>query len=156
MQDLITELERYVGTGSNKLGIAPLAFQQLVVKHLTAGEVTWLKRIVSDTGASNWTKFSLHLKRVVDGQVPKYSALETNVLYHPLNPNFPFCDCLFKDEEGLLMCIQISVERYGERKVEKSKFHRFCEQMGLEIPDGNNTIKMYDTDKIHFVFCPLP
>ena len=85
MQDLITELERYVGTGSNKLDIAPLAFQQLVVKHLTAGEVTWLKRIVSDTGAPNWTKFSLKLKRVVDGQVPKYSALQTNVLYHSLN-----------------------------------------------------------------------
>jgi hypothetical protein len=119
-----------VGTGSNKLGIVPLAFQQLVVtiqvlfQHLTAGEVTWLKRIVSDTGAPEWTIFSLHLKRVVDGEVPKYSALETNVLYHSLNPNFPFCDCLFKDEENLFMCIQISVERDGKRKVEESKFHR--------------------------------
>jgi hypothetical protein len=39
------------------------------------------------------------------------------------------------------MCIQISVENDGKRIVTNGAFHRFCEKMGLEIPDGNNPKK---------------
>ena len=81
------------------------------------------------------------------------SSMEPMVLYKSLNDNFPFCDLVYKEngKEGKLVCIQVSLEADGKRKVKARAFQLFCERMGW----GEHPSKE-QVDRISYVYCPLP
>ena len=61
------------------------------------------------------------------------------------------CDLVYKDEEGKLVCIQVSLERKGARKVGVGAFKAFCKHMGWEAPPSEDQRPL-----MSFVYCPNP
>jgi hypothetical protein len=77
--------------------------------------------------------------------------MEPYVLYKSARRNFPMCDLIYKDEEGKLVCIQVSLERKGARKVGVGAFKAFCKHMGWEAPLSEDQRLL-----MSFVYCPNP
>lgn len=95
----------------------------------------------------------LKLTKLAEGAVPLYDDMVPMVLYKSLNTAFPFCDMVYKETgpEGKLVCIQVSLEANGKRKVQVGAFAKFCERMGWgERPSTRNVAR------IKYVYCPDP
>ena len=93
----------------------------------------------------------LQLRKLVRGKVPSYAAMKPNVLYKSLNDGFPFCDLVYKDKEGKLVCIQVSLKRSGKREVGVGAFKKFCKRMGWTAQPSKDQLRL-----ISFVYCPDP
>jgi hypothetical protein len=104
-------------------------------------------------GSDGTTKpLSLKLRKHF-GEIPKFADMKVKILYKSFNVNFPFCDFVYKDKQnGGLVCIQVSIEKDGHRKVEEGSFKSFCKYMGWEQGKPPEDV----CDKISFVYCPLP
>ena len=85
----------------------PWMFEEVVVRYLTTG-VRWKLRRVGDSpvAASPWLEKCL--KGPIKGLPPAYANMKENTLYRSLMAGFPFCDMMFKNGEGTLVCIQVS------------------------------------------------
>ena len=142
-------------------GIPSALFENVVAHHLTsAGGVKWHARTVNvgadgkaAKGTAQGTMKPLHLQlsKLVEDEVPQYAAMEPDVLYKSSSSNFPMCDMVYKDKEGKLVCIQVSLERKSSRTVEVSVFQKFCKSMGWEALPLEDQRR-----RISFVYCPDP
>ena len=155
----IRVLQQYSGMKYKRAeGIPSALFENVVAHHLTsAGGVKWHARTVNVSadgkaakGTAQGTMKPLHLQlsKLVEGEVPQYAAMEPDVLYKPFSSNFPMCDLVYKDEEGKLVCIQVSLEGDSRRTVGVGVFQKFCKSMGLEASPSK--------DLVSFAYCPDP
>jgi hypothetical protein len=166
MANQIQILQRYREMGHDPLvGIPAKLFENVVALHLTSAiGVHWhSRRVIVSTGGKSSTKttksrseeplmpLKLQLRKLVRGKVPPYAAMETNVLYKSLNDGFPFCDLVYKDEGGKLVCIQVSLKRSGKREVGVGAFKKFCKRMEWTAQPSKDQRRL-----ISYVYCPEP
>ena len=151
-------LQQYIGMKHKPTDDIPSAlYENVVAYHLTSEKgVKWNARIVNvrpgeEETVEGPTPLHLQLSALVKGEVPKYAAMEPYVLYKSARRNFPMCDLVYKDEEGKLVCIQVSLEQKGARTVGVGAFQAFCEHMGWEAPLSEDQRRL-----ISFVYCPNP
>jgi len=138
-------------------GIPSALFENVVAYHLTSeGGVKWHARIVNvgpreEETVEGTVPLHLQLSAFVTGTVPQYAAMEPKVLYKSASSNFPMCDLVYKDEEGKLVCIQVSLERKGARTVDVGAFQAFCVHMGWGASPSADQRRL-----MSFVYCPNP
>jgi hypothetical protein len=151
-------LQQYIGMKHKPTDDIPSAlFENVVAYHLTSEKgVKWNERIVNvrpgkEKTVEGPTPLHLQLSALVKGEVPKYAAMEPYVLYKSTSRNFPMCDLVYKDEEGKLVCIQVSLEQKGARTVGVGAFKAFCKHMGWEAPLSEDQRRL-----MSFVYCPNP
>ena len=91
-------------------------------------------------------------------KVPLFAEMKPNVLYRSLNKGFPFCDMLYLKASGSgagakekLVCVQVSIESKGKRKVDLGVFSKFCERLGWGPTPTPEQLAL-----IEYVYCPLP
>jgi len=133
-----------------------LKFEEVVARFLTAdGGVDWKLRSVGNSTTKVPPRLEGKLKLFND-ELP-YKDMEVNTLYKPQNRAFPLCDMMYKDEEGTLVCIQVSWSL--ERPVTPGPLGKFCHAVGLCADKGG---KLTDAEaklvkeRVLFVFCPRP
>ena len=147
-------LQRYSGKWYKPPeGIPSALFENVVAYHLTSGGgVKWRARIVNvgadGKAAKDTMPLHLQLSKVVKGEVPQYAVMEPNVLYKSSNPNFPL---VYKDKEGKLVCIQVSLERTAKLTVDVGAFQEFCGRIGWEASPSEDQLRL-----MSFVYCPDP
>jgi len=127
-----------------------------VAQYLTAdGGVDWKLRSVGACIAKVPPR--LEGKLTLDNALVPYHKMEVNTLYRPLESRFPLCDMMYKDEEGTLVCIQVSWSH--ERTVDKGPLGKFCHAVGL-CADKGGDLTDAEADRVKervlFVFCPRP
>jgi hypothetical protein len=134
----------------------PWKFEEVVAQYLTAdGGVDWKLRSVGACIAKVPPR--LEGKLTLDNALVPYHKMEVNTLYRPLESRFPLCDMMYKDEEGTLVCIQVSWSPI--RTVDKGPLGKFCHAVGLCADKGGNLTKTeveFVKKRVLFVFCPRP
>jgi hypothetical protein len=131
-------------------------FEEVVARYLTAESgVCWELRPDGKCAAKVPPRLEGKLRR--SGGRPKYDEMKINTLYRPLDSKYPCCDMMYKDEEGTLVCIQVSWSH--ERTVDKGPLGKFCHAVGL-CADKGGDLTDAEADRVKervlFVFCPRP
>ena len=149
-------MRRFVANGTNKFDSVASVYEDLIADHLASdGGVEWEQRSVSTAdpkaprqsapSASRPATVKLNVKLAKsEDRVPVFAEMKPNVLYRPLDKSFPFCDVLYLEDLGSdsgattttkkkLVCVQVSIEGKGKRKVDLGVFSKFCERLGLSL-----------------------
>ena len=169
LMEKIEVMQRFSSFGMNKFDAVPLVYENLVAEHLTSVRgVSWMQRSVLIEGSSGKSKgkgehkgegepllpLSVRLAKPESGTVPRFADMKPNVLYRSATKNFPFCDMLYLAESGekkKLVCVQVSIEGSGKRKVEPGPFQEFCERLGWGPTPTAEQLAL-----IEYVYCPRP
>jgi hypothetical protein len=173
----ISMMRLFVAKGTNKFDSVASVYEDLIADHLASdGGVEWEQRSVSTADPSvkakqvtqsaptasrpATVKLNVKLAKSED-TVPVFAEMKPNVLYRSLNKSFPFCDMLYLEDAGSgatttmkkkkLVCVQVSIEGKGKRKVDLGVFSKFCERLGW-----GPTPTPEQLDLIEYVYCPLP
>jgi len=170
-------MELFVANGKNKFDSVASVYEGLIADHLASDDgVEWEQRSVSTADpsvkakqvtqsaptASRPATVKLNVKLAKsENAVPVFAEMKPNVLYRSLNKSFPFCDMLYLEDAGSgatttmmkkkLVCVQVSIEGKGKRKVDLGVFSKFCERLGW-----GPTPTPEQLDLIEYVYCPLP
>ena len=173
----ISVMRRFVANGTNKFDSVASVYEGLIADHLASDDgVEWEQRSVSTADpsvkankvtqsaptASRPATVKLNVKLAKsENAVPVFAEMKPNVLYRSLNKSFPFCDMLYLEDAGSgatttmmkkkLVCVQVSIEGKGKRKVDLGVFSKFCERLGW-----GPTPTPEQLDLIEYVYCPLP
>ena len=173
----ISVMRHFVAFGKNKFDSVASVYEDLIADHLASdGGVEWEQRSVSTADpsvnakqvtqsaptASRPATVKLNVKLAKsENAVPVFAEMKPNVLYRSLNKSFPFCDMLYLKDAGSgatttmmkkkLVCVQVSIEGKGKRKVDLGVFSKFCERLGW-----GPTPTPEQLDLIEYVYCPLP
>ena len=167
LTDQIRVLQRYSEVGCPVGGVPLPFFETLVVEYLTsaggfkckmrfgsaradaAKKLNKKSKTSAEVEDSSSPLSPLHLPRLklVQGKVPPYADMTPKVLYM----NSPFCDIVYKDEEGKLVCIQVGLGKRGQRDVTVGAFKEFCVRMGWGKSPSKDLL-----DRISYVFVPEP
>jgi hypothetical protein len=151
LMEKISAMRRLSQTGMNKFDAAAAIYECLVADHLQSdGGVAWMQRRVvaadssvkvkraaargSEVSPPDTVPLAVKLIKSSDN-VPCFADMVPKVLYRSLDKNFPFCDILFLEQDSeskkkRLVCVQVSIEGKGKRRVELSAFQIFCERLG--------------------------
>gem|GEM_PF-5204806 len=134
----------------------PWKFEEVVAQYLTASSgVRWELRSVGTCIAKVPPR--LEGKLTLDNALVPYHKMEVNTLYRPLESRFPLCDMMYKDEEGTLVCIQVSWSPI--RMVDNGPLGKFCHAVGLCADKGGNLTETeieFVKERVLFVYCPRP
>ena len=177
LDEKISVMEHFVADGTNKFDSVASVYEDLIADHLASdGGAEWEQRSVSTADPSvkakqvtqsaptasrpATVKLNVKLAKSED-TVPVFAEMKPNVLYRSLNKSFPFCDMLYLEDAGSgattttmkkkLVCVQVSIEGKGKRKVDLGVFSKFCERLGW-----GPTPTPEQLDLIEYVYCPLP
>ena len=135
-------------------------FEEVVARFLTTGKgVRWVLRRVGKSSVVSSPVLEEKLKGPIMGFPPSYDKMRENTLYRSVMPDFPFCDMMYKDTNGTLVCIQVSWK--SDREVKDSPFQEFCHAVGLcaKKPDEGcftTEEERWAKEHVFLVFCPRP
>ena len=115
----------------------------------TAPGVDWKSKKTAENGivttSDEWIPFKLELRKMIRGPCPKFSDMRQNVLYFPLNEQFPAVEFFYKTSDGNLIGFQVTRQKGLQKIVQKSAFVEFLRLVGLE-----------DSSKITLYLVPTP
>ena len=177
VDEKISVMRHFVAYGTNKFDSVALVYEDLIAGHLASDDgVEWEQRSASTADpsvkakqatqsaptASRPATVKLNVKLAKsENAVPVFAEMKPNVLYRSLNKSFPFCDMLYLKDAGSgatttmmkkkLVCVQVSIEGKGKRKVDLGVFSKFCERLGWGPTPTHEQL-----DLIEYVYCPLP
>ena len=133
-------------------------FEDAVAQFLTKGKgVRWELRRVGKSPVAATSVLKEKLKGPIVGTLPSYAEMEKNTLYRSITPSFSFCDMVYKNGEGTLVCIQVSWDPH--REVKAGAVREFCHAVGLcDNKDGPFTVNEAQRAKenVLLVLCPRP
>ena len=131
-------------------------FENWVFKSLTSVKgVKWKKQAARRGEArrgdddGSWEPLELRLSPE-EAAAPSYADMKPGVLYYSHNPNYPFADLVFKenDKEGTLVLIQVTRQREGKKQQVASSAVLLLEKLGLQ--------DSYESVPIKVVLVPGP
>ena len=135
----------------------PWMFEEVVSRYLTTGKgVRWELRRAGNSSVVTSPVVEEKLKGPIKGFPASYAEMKGNTLYRSMMPGFPFCDMMFKNDKGTLVCIQVSWD--PNREVKASPFQKYCHAMGLCADEGAFTAeeKRWVKKNVLLLFCPRP
>ncbi len=107
---------------------------QVFVRLMLKKGVDWEVRWVNKSGKNiKWEKFNEKCDDALDvTEVPKFENMMENVLYCPMDPNFPAIDLMFKKENKLL-AIQVTRQSSLSKEFKVGAFENFLKIVGMEF-----------------------
>eukprot|EP01124_Arcella_intermedia_P029574 TRINITY_DN6291_c0_g1_i1.p1 TRINITY_DN6291_c0_g1~~TRINITY_DN6291_c0_g1_i1.p1 ORF type:complete len:571 (-),score=72.83 TRINITY_DN6291_c0_g1_i1:50-1762(-) len=128
-------------------------YETLICDILQNKQYNWYKRDVlksskpTEDEEPNWEPLEdFSITKCIEGTVPTFKEMESNIAYYSLNTIFPAVDIVVKHKDKLV-CIQVTRQQSKGKVIEKSALEKFLKIVG---------VKEEEVDKIRLVLCPRP